>query len=340
MSSGARLRAVYPSALECSTGGRDPALLPVDAIKSALNLVGPSLTARDLQYAGPGATERLGTRLIPLLEADLVGARIQDLIIANSAQQFLMLALELVSNSRSGQPTIGVEEPGYPTSFDTYERCGARLIGIQVDNFGAVPASLLSALEGGVGAVLLTPRGHNPMGASWSRDRRIELADVLASFPDVMIAEDDHFAGMATTRPGSLITDARLENRVLYVRSFSKSLAPDLRIAVGVARPALHEALAHAKSFSDGWTSRLLQGLSGGDAWPRRGSRCPGACSHRVRGEASSRCEGSKPDPPSLRCRYLVRPRWAQFMGEVAAWHGCQRCSSAECGGSRSCRRR
>ncbi len=65
-------------------------------------------------------------------------------------------------------------------------------------------------------------------------------------FPDVMILEDDHFAGMATTRPGSLITDARLENRVLYVRSFSKSLAPDLRIAVGVARPALHEALAHA----------------------------------------------------------------------------------------------
>ncbi len=38
-------------------------------------------------------------------------------------------------------------------------------------------------LKGGARAVLLTPRGHNPTGASWTRDRRSELADVLASFP-------------------------------------------------------------------------------------------------------------------------------------------------------------
>jgi DNA-binding transcriptional MocR family regulator len=43
------------------------------------------------------------------------------------------------------------------------------------------------------------------------------------------------------------------------LRSFSKSIGPDLRIAVAVARPHLCEMLAEAKGFADGWTSRLLQ---------------------------------------------------------------------------------
>jgi DNA-binding transcriptional MocR family regulator len=74
-----------------------------------------------------------------------------------------------------------------------------------------------------------------------------------------MVVEDDQMAGIATTRPGSLLSFPALESRVLHVRSFSKSIAPDLRMAAGVARPLLREPLADAKSFADGWSSRLLQ---------------------------------------------------------------------------------
>ena len=107
--------------------------------------------------------------------------------------------------------------------------------------------------------MLLTPRAHNPTGASWSVERAATLADVLAAHPGVVAIEDDHFAGIATTKPGSLLGDRRIEDRIVYIRSFSKSIAPDLRIAVAAIRPHLRSLLTEIKSFADGWTSRIAQ---------------------------------------------------------------------------------
>jgi GntR family transcriptional regulator/MocR family aminotransferase len=128
-----------------------------------------------------------------------------------------------------------------------------------MDEYGVLPASLEAALRSGAQAVFFTPRGQNPTGASWSSDRRSQLADVLVGYPRVMILEDDQVAEVAATLPGSLLSDPRLSDRVLYVRSFSKAIAPDMRIALIAASPTLLDRLAEAKSFSDGWTSRLIQ---------------------------------------------------------------------------------
>ncbi len=259
MSCSARLRAAYPDALECATGRPDPALLPLDVLRRAWKAAMSEAAPRDLQYAGPEAIQPLADRLVPLLESDDVPARAQDLLIGSSAQQFMVLALELAAARGTEPPVVAVEEPGYPTIFDTFERAGARLVGVDVDGYGAVPASLDAALRGGARAALFTPRGHNPTGASWSRERAAALAGVLAAHRDVLVIEDDQFAGIATTRVGSLLSDPRLESRTIYIRSFSKSVAPDLRVAVAVARAGSREFLLDAKSFSDGWTSRLLQ---------------------------------------------------------------------------------
>jgi DNA-binding transcriptional MocR family regulator len=219
-----------------------------------------SANAGDLQYAVPEALPLLANRLVSALQTDEVPARNEDLIIGSSAQQFMVLSLQIVDGLwQGGNTRVGVEEPGYPTILDTYERLGAKLVGIAVDECGALPESLEAALKSGVKAVLFTPRAHNPTGASWSRERLGALADVLAGYPEVIIIENDQFGGVCFARPGSLLNDLRLESRTIYVRSFSKSIGPDLRIAVAVARPHLRELLAEAKSFADGWTSRLLQ---------------------------------------------------------------------------------
>ncbi len=111
-------------------------------------------------------------RSIPRLETDGVFARESDIIVGSSAQQLIMLAVQVVC-TLSGQTKliIGVEEPGYPTIFDSFERLGHQLVGIDVDAYGAIPASLENALALGAQVVLLTPRAHNPTGASWSPER-------------------------------------------------------------------------------------------------------------------------------------------------------------------------
>ncbi|MEW5978608.1 MAG: PLP-dependent aminotransferase family protein [Acidobacteriota bacterium] len=260
MSSASRLRAAYPKVVDCSTGRPDPTLLPLELLQTAWKETAESTRHADLQYAGPEAVDSLRQALLPRLALDRVAAENEDLVVASSAQELMVLTLEVISAlSGHSQITIAVENPGYPTIFDTFERAGYRLIGIDVDAFGAVPASLDAAVQRGATAVLLTPRAHNPTGASWSVERAADLAQVLAEHRGVVAIEDDHFAGITTTRAGSLLGDRRIEERVVYIRSFSKSIAPDLRIAVAVARPRLRTLLSEAKSFADGWTSRAIQ---------------------------------------------------------------------------------
>jgi GntR family transcriptional regulator/MocR family aminotransferase len=157
-----------------------------------------------------------------------------------------------------------VEQPGYYTIFDTWDHAGIRMIGIETDEEGARPESLESAIRAGANAVLFTPRAHNPTGASWTPERLQALGDVLSRCPHVLAIEDDHFGDIAYEPVGSLLADPRVEDRVIYIRTFSKSIAPDLRLSVAAARPRLKTLLQDAKSHADGWSSRLLQRVLAG----------------------------------------------------------------------------
>ena len=258
--SAGRLRARFPNALDCSTGRPDPSLLPLALLQRHWASAVSDLTPHDLQYASVEPLEELSVQITSRFEADGISVGAGNLMVGDSAQQLLVLVAEVISGLWGPENCIvAVEEPGYPTVFDTWERAGVRLIGVAVDEEGAIPESLASALERKARAVLLTPRAHNPTGASWSARRRAALADVLHEHRDVIVVEDDQFGGIAQHGPGSLLNDSRIENRVLYLRSFSKSIAPDLRIAVAAARPRLTNLLQEAKSHADGWTSRLIQ---------------------------------------------------------------------------------
>jgi GntR family transcriptional regulator / MocR family aminotransferase len=260
MTIGARLRALHPRSLDCSTGRPDVNLLPLAVLQRALHVAAKQSTARDLQYAGPEVIDALTGPLAVLLEADGVAAAAQDLLIGSSAQQWMMLSLE-VSAEWAGvnRPVVAVEEPGYPTIMDALGRAGAMLVPVAVDEEGVTPDSLDAAGRAGATMALVTPRAHNPTGASWSTRRLADLANVVAAHPGLLVVEDDPFADVSITRPGSLLADERIADRIIYIRSFSKSIAPDLRIALAAARPRLRALLAEAKSFGDGWTSRLVQ---------------------------------------------------------------------------------
>lgn len=260
IASAVRLRASYPNAIDCTTGRGDAALLPLQVLRRAWWAAVEETTADDLQYGGPQPVAQLVEALLPRLAADDIAVRAEDIIVGSSAQQLMSLAVSTVAGLRGAHSlTIAVEEPGYQTAFDALERAGHRLIGVSVDAYGAAPDSLDAALTAGASAVLFTPRAHNPTGVSWTVKRRAELADVVAAHPGVVAIEDDHFAGLALAPVASLASDPRIDDRVVYIRSFAKSIAPDLRIAVAVVHAGLRVPLLEEKSFTDGWTSRLTQ---------------------------------------------------------------------------------
>jgi DNA-binding transcriptional MocR family regulator len=112
------------------------------------------------------------------------------------------------------------------------------------------------ALSRGARAVIATPRGQNPTGASVDSARGSELRAVLASYPDVLVIEDDYVARVAGA-PYVPVHGA--DGRWAVVRSQSKVLGPDLRIALVAGDPLTISRIEGRQRLGPGWVSHILQ---------------------------------------------------------------------------------
>lgn len=163
----------------------------------------------------------------------------------------------LLSQALTRGDLVALEDPCYLTSISTMHHNGYQPVAVAMDAEGMLPDSLLEALEAGVRAVVCTPRAHNPTGVSLTPGRAAELRRVLADYPQVMVIEDDHFA-LLSTSPYETIVSPEREHWAL-VRSMSKALGPDMRIAFVASDETTAERLATRISGGVTWVSHLLQ---------------------------------------------------------------------------------
>ncbi len=230
--------------LDLSTGTPDPTLLP--DIAATLRRIEPPVEPSTY------LDEPVLPELADLLRADWPFPA-ERLTVVNGAMDALQLITTV--HLRFGD-RVAVEQPGFPPLLDLLEATGAVPIPVLVDDDGPQPASLASAVDAGVRAAFIQPRGHNPTGASLTTERAAALAHVLRQ-QDVLVVEDDSLGAIATSDLVSL--GGLLPQRTLHVRSYSKSHGPDLRLAA-VAGPARFvDPLIERRFLGQGWTSRLLQ---------------------------------------------------------------------------------
>lgn len=116
------------------------------------------------------------------------------------------------------------------------------------------------ALRNGARAVILTPRAHNPTGCSLTETRAHALREVLARYPQVLAIVDDHFALLSATPWHSPLPAST--QRWALVRSMSKTLGPDLRLAFIASDAATSAALRLRLNAGSQWVSHLLQDLT------------------------------------------------------------------------------
>ncbi|WEO99907.1 aminotransferase class I/II-fold pyridoxal phosphate-dependent enzyme [Streptomyces sp. FXJ1.172] len=152
---------------------------------------------------------------------------------------------------------VAVEDPCFLASIGTLRLNGYQSAPVQVDGAGMRPDALRAALEDGARAVVCTPRAHNPTGASLTEERAADLRAILSDHPQVLVIEDDHFSAVSA-RPYHRITPATTARWAL-VRSVSKFLGPDLRLALVAADPETTVRLEARLSAGTTWVSRLLQ---------------------------------------------------------------------------------
>jgi DNA-binding transcriptional MocR family regulator len=105
-------------------------------------------------------------------------------------------------------------------------------------------------------AFIYQPRTHSVTGHRVSEARRRELARVLSN-SDTLIIEDDGIGDISSLQPASL--GNQFPQRTVHILSYSKSLGPDLRLAVLSSSSSIVNRIQAYRSFGAGWTSRILQ---------------------------------------------------------------------------------
>jgi DNA-binding transcriptional MocR family regulator len=242
-----RAGALPSGVVDLSSGNPDPALLP-DLRPLLANTAQPSGAYQEAVNS---------ERLIGLARSRFAeeGVPAEAVTVTHGAMDAVERILRL--HLRTGDK-IGVEDPGYSSVFDVARGLGLGIVPMPIDEFGLLPAALEEALyRHHPKALVMTPRAHNPTGAAWDEPRRRELRNVLRHHYDVMVIEDDH-AGPISGVP-YLPLGLRDGRPWAVIRSVSKSLGPDLRLALVAGSERLVDRLEGGFAVGPGWVSHLLQ---------------------------------------------------------------------------------
>jgi len=155
---------------------------------------------------------------------------------------------------------VAVEQLGYRSVWESFRLVGAKVIGVPVDGDGLQVEALERAIaQHNVRAVYVTPHHQFPTTVTMSAGRRLKLLD-LARTHRIAIIEDDydhefHYDG----RPVLPLASADRHGVVAYIGTFSKVLAPALRIGYVAGPVPLIECLAAHRSHIDTQGDQVLE---------------------------------------------------------------------------------
>jgi GntR family transcriptional regulator / MocR family aminotransferase len=147
-----------------------------------------------------------------------------------------------------GVGSIAVEDPGWHVHRLIAEQAGLQTISVPVDDQGLCVSALADT---GAGAVLVTPAHQFPTGSVLSRERRAALIE-WAEDGDRLIVEDDFDAEYRYDRVAVGALQGLAPERVLYIGSASKRLAPGMRLGWMLIPSWLAWQLISSKAIEDG----------------------------------------------------------------------------------------
>ncbi|WP_277208309.1 PLP-dependent aminotransferase family protein [Vibrio misgurnus] len=169
--------------------------------------------------------EQIRTRVLPQRG---IHASSEEILITIGSQNGLYLLSQLLMNRDS---RVGVENPGYKEAYNIFSLAGAQLYPHQVDAEGLKLNSCSAMCD----YFYVTPSHQAPTAVTMSQQRRKQIL-ALAEQSDAIIIEDDYDSNSNfELNPAPALKALDKSGRVIYVSSFSKILAPGLRLGFVVA---------------------------------------------------------------------------------------------------------
>lgn len=256
-----------PDLISFAGGLPAPELFPIAEMKDACDVVLSEQGARALQYSTTEGYTPLREMLARHMVRYGIKVDVDNIVITSGSQQALDLIGKLLINSGD---RILTENPSYLGAIQAFTAYQAQYVTVPIDDDGLQVAKLEAALRTGPKFMYILPNFQNPAGVTLSLTRRYDLI-ALAEEYGIPIVEDDPYGQLRYEgehlKP-LVVLDAEYEGcdpgstytgNVIYTSTFSKTLAPGLRLGWIVAPKDVVSRLVQMKQGTDLHTSSFDQ---------------------------------------------------------------------------------
>ncbi|CAH0119960.1 MULTISPECIES: PLP-dependent aminotransferase family protein [unclassified Paenibacillus] len=180
-----------------------------------------------------------------------------ELLITSGAQEAIDLIARVLVKARD---VVLLERPTYAPAIDVFRRQGARMIPVEIDRDG-YPLDWVERLMQTYKPRLfyLNPTFHNPTGYTVPAEQRKRLVELAHQYQCLLIEDDPCPDIYFEQKPPLPFFAYDTAGYVIYIRSFSKYIAPGLSIAMVACRPSVMKYVVKAKALSDSGAPLLNQ---------------------------------------------------------------------------------
>ncbi len=222
-----------------------PESFPVEAMREATARVLRDNPREALQYATSEGFGPLREWVAAHMSAQGVAIDASQVLITTGSQQGLDLVGKVLIDAGS---TIAVESPTYLGALQAFAPYEPEVITLPCDDDGPLPESL--GVATGARFLYMIPNFQNPSGRCMREGRRAALIDAARAI-GLPIVEDNPYGDLWYDAPPPPPLAARWREGTVYLGSFSKVLAPGLRLGYVIAPPAMMPKLLQAKQAAD-----------------------------------------------------------------------------------------
>jgi DNA-binding transcriptional MocR family regulator len=231
-------------------GYPDPTLFPIDELHKIYDELLTPENASALQYTSSDGLPELRALVAARLTADGMPSTADGVLITQGGQQGLDLTAKLFVDAGD---VIVTERPTFLGALIAFNPCEPAYRSVPMDDDGMDTDALEEVLRttDRVKIVYTVPDYQNPTGRTMTLERRRRLIE-LAEEHDVIILEDTPYRELRYEGPRApTIKSLDTHGRVIHLGSFSKILAPGLRLGWALASPEIREKLALLKLAAD-----------------------------------------------------------------------------------------
>lgn len=235
----------------------DERLIPYREFSHAINKAVDMYKNSLFGYEPTGGLASLRDTLKHEFEKDGVYAAADQIVITHGAQQAIGLVLQSIFKNKRGK--LLVEVPTYSLALKLVKHLGIEVVGIERKPDGFDYKEMERIFKAGeISAFYVIPRHHNPTGYTLPEKSKQKIAE-LASKYNVVIVEDDYLADLGSRRGSMPIHYYDVNKRTIYIRSFSKTFMPGIRMGAAVLPNSILEEVLLLKHISDLNTSKIPQ---------------------------------------------------------------------------------